>query len=683
VQTQASSETASRDRPGGDAGGAATRAPTAGPARLLLGALVVLVTLAVAVGVLGATGELAAVVLEFDTGPLVRYGLPAVRAVHDLAAALTVGLLFTAAFFVAPSAGTRADRLSGVRRSTAKAAVGAGLVWLATAVLVIVLTAADVSGLPLGAPGLGDITLSFVAQVELGRALLVSALVVALVVTLVVLATSVSTLAWAAVLSLVALLPLALAGHSAGSQDHMNSVDSLVLHLLGVCLWVGGLAALLLVGRRLSSQLPTVAARYSTLAGWCFVVVAASGVVNATLRLGSFDQLGSTYGLLVIGKVVGLGLLGVAGLAHRRLTLRGIAGGGRGFARLAAVELVVMGATLGLAVALSRSAPPVPEAGADRVAALLGYPMPPPISFGTYFTQFYPEALWLAVVAVLLGLYAAGVVRLLRRRDRWPVLRTVFWVAGCLALAFVTSGGPGVYGRVHFSTHMLQHMTLMVVVPLLLVFGAPLTLAMRTLTARTDGSLGPRELLLKLVHARVLKVLGHPLVAAVLFTGSLTVFYYSNLFELAMFTHTGHVLMTAHFLLTGYLFIWSLVGIDPGPARPPYPFRLVLLLVTLAFHAFFGISLMSSGALLAPDWWHALGQTDDAALLQDQQNGGAIAWGAGDIPSLLLGLALLVSWVRSDAQETKRKDRQADRDNDAELREYNETLEAMARRQGR
>jgi putative copper resistance protein D len=317
------------------------------------------------------------------------------------------------------------------------------------------------------------------------------------------------------------------------------------------------------------------------------------------------------------------------------------------------------------------------------VAPLLGYAMPPPVTFRTYFTQFYGEALWLAVVAVLLGLYGAGVVRLLRRGDRWPAQRTVFWVAGCLALVFVTSGGPGVYGRIHFSTHMVQHMSLMVVVPLLLVFGAPITLAMRALTARTDASFGPRELLLRLVHARVLKVLGHPLVAAVLFTGSLTVFYYSNLFELAMSTHTGHVLMTAHFLLTGYLFVWSLVGIDPGPARPPYPFRLVLLLVTLAFHAFFGIGLMSSGALLAPDWWHALGQTDDAALLRDQQNGGAIAWGAGDVPSLLLGLALLVGWVRSDAQETRRKDRQADRDHDAELREYNERLEAMARRQGR
>lgn len=652
-----------------------------GRGRLLLGAAVVLLTLGVTLGVLGVTGELTGTALEFDTGAAVRYGLPAARALHDLAAAVTVGLLVTAAWFVAPEARTRADRLSGARRATAKAAVRAGVVWLASGIAVVVLTAADVSGLPLGTPGLGAITLSFVTQVELGRSLLVSALLVALVVNLVVLATRVTTLAWAAVLSLVALLPLSLAGHAAGGSDHGNSVDTLALHLLGVCLWVGGLAALLLMGRRLGPQLPVVAQRYSTLAGWCFVVVAASGLVNAALRLGSFDQLGSTYGILVVGKAVGLGLLGLAGAAHRRATLRRLADGSRWFVRLAAVELLVMGATIGLAVALSRSQPPE-EVSAEPVTALLGYPMPPPVSFRSYLTEFHPEVLWLTVAAVLLGLYAAGVVRLRRRGDRWPVLRMVFWAAGCLALAFITSGGPGVYGRVHFSTHMIQHMSLMVLVPLLLVFGAPITLAMRALRVRTDGSFGPRELLLRLVHARVLKVLGHPLTAAVLFTGSLTVFYYSGLFELAMFTHTGHVLMTAHFLLTGYLFIWSLVGIDPGPTRPPYPFRLVLLLLTLAFHAFFGISLMSSGTVLALDWWHALGQTDDAALLADQQTGGGIAWGTGDIPSLLLGLALLVSWVRSDAQETKRRDRQADRDDDAELRAYNERLSSLSRRPG-
>ncbi|CAA9302061.1 MAG: Copper resistance protein CopD / Cytochrome c oxidase caa3-type assembly factor CtaG_BS (unrelated to Cox11-CtaG family) [uncultured Friedmanniella sp.] len=663
--------------PTGTVGADALHAP--GPARTLLAGLVVVVTVGLAVGLLGATGELRADVAEFDPGAVVRYGLPAARAVHDLAAALTVGLLVTAAWFVAPEAGSRADRLSGARRGTAKAAAGVGLTWLVCAVTVIVLTAADVSGLPVGSPGSGAVAFSFLTQVDLGRALLASAVVVTLVVVLVALATSVNTLAWSAGLSLLALLPLALAGHGGGNGNHMNAVDSLALHLLGVCLWVGGLAALVLTGRRLGAQLPTVAGRYSTLALWCFVVVAVSGVVNAALRLGSFDQLGSSYGLLVVGKVAALALLGVVGWWHRRTTLRRLGSDGRGFARLAVGELLVMGATMGLAVALSRSAPPVPETGGDPVAALLGYPVPPPLTSGRYFSEFQPELLWLAVVAAMLGLYAGGVARLLRRGDRWPVSRTVFWVAGCLLLVFVTSGGAGVYGRLHFSTHMLQHMTLMVPVPLLLVFGAPITLALRALTARSDGSFGPREMLLKLVHARFLAILGQPLVATGLFTGSLVAFYYSRLFELAISTHTGHVLMTAHFLLSGYLFVWSLVGIDPGPQRPAYPFRLVLLLMTLGFHAFFGISLMSSETLLAADWWHALGQTDDAALLKDQQDGGAIAWGAGDIPSLLLGVALLVSWVRSDATETRRLDRQADRDEDAELRAYNERLRALTR----
>ena len=147
-----------------------------------------------------------------------------------------------------------------------------------------------------------------------------------------------------------------------------------------------------------------------------------------------------------------------------------------------------------------------------------------------------------------------------------------------------------------------------------------------------------------------------------------------------MFTHIGHVLMTVHFLLAGYLFIWSLVGIDPGPKRPAYPIRLLILLVTMAFHAFFGLSLMQSAALIGPDWWHALGQTDDAALLVDQQLGGGIAWGAGDIPALLIGLTLIVQWVRSDAKETKRLDRKADRDDDAELKAYNERLTVLAKK---
>ena len=145
-----------------------------------------------------------------------------------------------------------------------------------------------------------------------------------------------------------------------------------------------------------------------------------------------------------------------------------------------------------------------------------------------------------------------------------------------------------------FSVHMVQHMTLSMVVPPLLVFGAPVTLALRSLTRRTDGSRGPREWLLGVVESAPARFLSHPVVAAVVFAGSMIAFYYSPLFGLALSTHVGHELMMIHFLLAGYLFANGLVGVDPGPARPAYPLRLLILFATMGFHAFFGVAITSA-----------------------------------------------------------------------------------------
>ncbi|HEY5980808.1 MAG TPA: cytochrome c oxidase assembly protein [Microlunatus sp.] len=638
----------------------------------------------IAVSILAATGALAPVTPAlFDPGALVRWGQPAARTLHDLAAAATIGLLMVGTFLVAPAARQRAGALEGDRLRLIRAGALAARCWFVAALAVALLTAGDATGSALSAPGFLTLAASFWTQTELGQTLVAICLGAALAAIGATLARTVTGSAWATALALVTLVPLALGGHSAGSLDHGNSVDSLLLHLIGVCLWVGGLFALVAFGRGWGRRLPTVAGRYSTLAGWCFVLVAVSGLINAYLRLGGLANLASTYGLLVIGKASALILLGIAGWLHRRATIPGLTAGPpktHWFLRLASVEILVMAATTGLAVALARSAPPVEPLVADPATSLLGYPPPPPISVATWLTVGYPSVLWLTICALMIGLYVAGVIKLRRGGNAWPLHRTVFWLLGAVLLAFLTSGGPAVYGRMSFSAHMIQHMSLMVPLPLLLVAGAPVTLALRTLAARRDRSFGPREVLLALVHSRFLGIIGQPVVAAVIFTGSLIVFYYTALFQVAMFTHIGHVLMTVHFLLAGYLFIWSLVGIDPGPQRPAYPIRLLILLITMAFHAFFGLSLMQSAALIGPDWWHALGQTDDAALLADQQLGGGIAWGAGDIPALLIGLTLIVQWVRSDAKETKRLDRQADRDDDAELKAYNERLAVLAKK---
>jgi putative copper resistance protein D len=140
--------------------------------------------------------------------------------------------------------------------------------------------------------------------------------------------------------------------------------------------------------------------------------------------------------------------------------------------------------------------------------------------------------------------------------------------------------------------------------------------------------------------------------------------------------------MNLHFLLAGYLFSSVIMGIDPGVRRPAYPLRLLLLFATLSFHAFFGIALLSSTTLLAPDFYAELGRTWGASALTDQQTGGAVAWGVGELPTVLMALGVAVAWARSDEREARRRDRAADRDGDAELAAYNADLAARAARSG-
>ena len=162
------------------------------------------------------------------------------------------------------------------------------------------------------------------------------------------------------------------------------------------------------------------------------------------------------------------------------------------------------------------------------------------------------------------------------------------------------------------------------------------------------------------------------------FVFALIVFYYSPLFAWALEDHLGHVWMTAHFLLTGYLFNLVLLDADPHPHRPRYPLRLVVVLATMAFHAFFGLGLILGGDLLVPEWFGATGREWGLAPLADQQQGGEIAWGLGEFPTILLAILITWAWSKSDEREQKRRDRHADRSDDQELAAYNAMLQERA-----
>jgi putative copper resistance protein D len=609
-----------------------------------------------------------------DPGELVRWGLLYARVVHDLAAAATVGLLVHAAFLMPET--TRTNRRV---TATRLAGIAAGI-WALAGVVLAVFDLADTVGTPITDPSFPQQFTTFALSYEPTRVQLISAGAAAVVSMGAVLASGRVAMAWLSVLAIGGVVPLALAGHAAGAADHSTAVNALAVHLVAVVLWVGGLLALATMRPLLGPDLAPTARRFSTLAGWCFAAVALSGLQSALLRVGAWSDLATSYGVLLIVKTAALLLLGLAGWRHRRALLPRLESSetaATAFLRLVVAELAVMGVAMGTAVALARSAPPVPDTplpAASPAFVLTGFPAPPPLTAEAWFTTWRTDWLWLSLAVLAVALYVAGVLRLRRRGDSWPAERTVVWVLGWALFVYATCAAPGVYGAVLFSAHMVMHMVIAMVVPLLLVPAAPILLAMRALPARPDKTWGPREVLLRVVHSRAVRVLANPVVAAALFFFSLAIFYYSPLFELALRTHTGHVLMVLHFLLTGYLFVWVLVGIDPGPRRWPPLMLLVVLFATMSFHAFFGVVMTGSSTLLAPDFFTAVKLPWMTDPLGNQHEAGAIAWGIGEAPTLALTLMVAVAWVRTDRAESRRSDRRADRDGDAERTAYNAHL---------
>ncbi|WP_226345950.1 bifunctional copper resistance protein CopD/cytochrome c oxidase assembly protein [Agilicoccus flavus] len=653
------------------------------PAPLGVGLLGVCALAAVvAAGLVG--GAFTGLVGFDDGGPLARWGVPVTKVLHDAFAAATVGLLLLAGTIVP-------ERASTHRRATAaRAATVTGGVWALAGLAHLVLLVSNVTGLALTDPAyLGQLASAY--RIEFFAVPLVSLLVAVAATVMAAFARTRAALTWAAVVALLGVVVLALVGHAAGAAAHDTAVNSLAIHLAGAITWSGGLVALVVLRRALGPALAVSVRRYSTLAAWCFGAVALSGVLNAAVRLGSPAGLATPYGVLVVAKALILLALGLAGWRMRSRLVGRLEEGDRersAFAGLALGEIALMGAAMGIGAALASSPPPVPQTESPDVAtSLTGYPAPPVPLEGAAWLTVRVDWLWLAVAVLGIGLYLAGVRRLRRRGDAWPVQRTIFWCAGWLLFAWVTSGAPGVYGRVMFSAHMLMHMTLTMGVPLVLVLGAPITLASRTLAPRKDKTLGPREILLAVAHSRWVNFFANPVVAAVNFVGSLYVFYFSGLFELALRTHTGHVLMVVHFMLAGYVFAWCLIGVDPGPKRWPPSLRLVLLFLAMSVHAFFGLALVQSKTLLAEPFFGALRLPYVPDLLADQVRGGLFTWGIGELPMLGLAMAVALVWMRADEAEARRGDRRADRDDDAELAAYNAELarraEATRRAEGR
>lgn len=239
------------------------------------------------------------------------------------------------------------------------------------------------------------------------------------------------------------------------------------------------------------------------------------------------------------------------------------------------------------------------------------------------------------LLAVVLACYLLAASR---ARRRWPVARTAAFVAG----AIVVAGALVIDGRRSFAAHAVQHLLLGMVAPALFALGAPVTLALQA----TRGS--TRRRILRVLHSRPAAIVCHPLLAWTLFGGSMLALYLTPLYRLSLDNVLVHEGVHVHFLVAGSLFFWPVLGVDPLPRRIPHGARLLMVFLTIPFHAVLGIALLGSGPL-APE--HSLA---------DHRAGTGVLWGAGDLVGLVAVLVVTAQWMGHEERQAVREDRRSD-----------------------
>ncbi|HRA76211.1 MAG TPA: cytochrome c oxidase assembly protein [Propionicimonas sp.] len=671
--------------------------------RARVGLLLAVVVVAVVIGlVIGGGGYLAPAPGITDAGPLVSWSLPIVRAIALAAGVATCGWLLYAAFLGSQKPG---GLLGAGGRDDVRRASTAALVWAVASWVTGILTLANVLGTPLAETLNPSVVATYAWDVTSVRAFTLGGLI-ALGVWVGV--RRVETLAGAAgwlVLAAGAMALVPLSGHAAGLGSHGLALASGVVHTLAATAWVGGLLALAVHAWRNDPGVIQGARRFSGVALTSVAALALTGVGNAVTRMDGWGQLVSTdYGRLVLLKVIALLVLVVlAALVRRRLlAVTGEpadgARGGTGTERagrsargedttaisrgritaLIGFELAVMALATGLAVALTRTPYPRPITDAANLAeSLLGRPIPAAPDASSVILGFSFEPVMLVASLVAAGLYVAGVMRVRARGDKWPVGRLISWLLGVGAIIWATNSGLGIYSQVSFSMHMLQHMALAMIAPILLVLGTPITLALRAIAPAPHGRRGPREWIVWAIGSPVAKFVTHPLWVLFIFTIGLYGLYYTSLFGYLMGSHLGHVAMQVHFILAGYLFSYVVLGLDPAPRTLPPWVRLGMVLIAMVLHSFFAVPIMMSDTAFAVEWYGQVQPPWITNPAADTRTAGGIAWGIAELPTLLLIVVLGVQWARSDEREARRRDRRVEREGDLELDAYNERLARM------
>jgi cytochrome c oxidase assembly factor CtaG len=598
------------------------------------------------------------------------------RTVVVLASTLCVGGLATA-LLLRPRRGPH--RLTLEPHGAMSLARWSGLLWGVVAAGLVLVDAGDVNGQPLSR------VLARGGLVLVEAAYLPRAWIVVVVGVSVLVATAVVSRGWPANavglgLASVAVLAPLLVEHVLVGPNHDFAGDATILGAPAAAVGFGVTVVLFLLWRP-GQPPPVLLHRYGRLVSACWVLVVASDVVVALVETEGTSFVTTSTGQLFGVRFAVLAALGGLGLTWwRRGPRRGlpVPPAARG---LLAAATVLIAVYLGAEVAMTRIPSPQYFVPTSIAQNFLGYDVTAPPTLAALALHWRANLLFGTFALVGTAAYLLGVRRLARRGDRWPVGRTLAWIAGWLLVVVTTSSGVGRYAGASFSIHMALHMSLNMFAPVLLVLGGPVTLLLRATPGQpATRPPGPHEWVTALTGWRLTRSFTHPLHALASYTTSYYVLYFTDLFDQANRYHWAHELMNLEFLAIGYLFFSLIIGVDPPPRPLPHLARLGLVLAAMPFHAFFGVIVMTAKGIIAGTFYGYLHSdvswmTD---LPHDQYVGGGIAWATGEIPLTFVMIALLVQWARQDSRHAARLDRHLDAGLDDSYDAYNRMLAQLA-----
>lgn len=274
--------------------------------------------------------------------------------------------------------------------------------------------------------------------------------------------------------------------------------------------------------------------------------------------------------------------------------------------------------------------------------------------WGTVVGQWHVDVPVVVVLSAVAFGYLTGVRRLRDAGGTWPRARLVAMAAGLAVLAVGLLSGLVHYEETSFGAHAAQHLLVGMVGPLLIVLGAPLTLALRAAPA------GARRGLRRIATHPAAAVVGHPVTGWLAFGGTLVALYFTPLYEAALRDDVVHVWLHVHLFVAGALFAWPLVGIGPLPVRVSHLSRLLAVVVAVPFHAFVAVALLTATTPLALDWYSARTGRSAAEILADQRVGAGLLWAAGELIALAMVGIVTARWLGSEQRMAERMERLED-----------------------